>query len=236
MISRTVTYEGDGLTLTGRMAIPDGTGPFPGVLIGHEGPGLDPLQLARADELAELGYVGFALDYHGPHAPFADRSHMMARLDELTSDPDRTRTLATAALDVLTAEPTVDASRVGAIGYCFGATLALELARSGADLKAIVGFHPGLTNVRPGDSANIRGSVLMIVGSEDPLIGLDERVAFEREMRAAGVDWQLHLLGGAEHSFTHPGVTDAAIPGLAYHPVAAERAKRSMLDLFGEVF
>src|SRR5215203_1609366 len=112
--------------VAGTLAVPDGAGPFPGVLIGHEGPGLDDIQRARAADIAQLGYVGLALDYHGHHGPFADRSAMMARLDHLSAHPEETRALGAAALDVLLAEPTIDRSRVAAIGYCYGATIALE--------------------------------------------------------------------------------------------------------------
>ena len=152
---REVHYQADGLRLVGTLAIPDGPGPHPAVLIGHEGPGLDDIQRARASDIAALGYVGFAMDYHGELSPFAERDDMMSRLGELFVDPDRTRSLATAALNVVLAQPEVDPTRIAAIGYCFGGTLALELGRTGADIKAIVGFHPGLTNVRPSDNVNI---------------------------------------------------------------------------------
>ena len=232
---RDITYEADGLTLVGTLAVPDGPGPHAGVLIGHEGPGLDEIQRGRAAQLAELGFVGFASDYHGELGPFTDRDAMMTRLNALFADPDRTRALGVAALEVLLAEPTVDPGRIAAIGYCFGATVALELARTGADIKAVVGFHPGITNVRPADSVNITGTVLICVGADDPVVPLEQRTAFEAEMRAAGVDWQLHLYGGAQHSFTHPRASAAGVPGIAYDERAAQRAWRAMLSLFDEV-
>lgn len=234
--AREVKYEADGRRLVGRLALPDGDGPHPGVLIAHEGPGLDDVQRARADRLAELGYAALALDYHGDAAPFADRDAMNARLGELIADPDRTRALGQAALDVLLSEPFVDAARLAAIGYCFGGTLCLELARHGADLKAVVGFHPGLMAARPDDSKRIRAKVLICVGADDPIVPVDQRVAFEEEMRAAGVDWQMHVYGGALHSFTHPNASRAGIPGIAYDEQADQRSWRSMLDLFGDVF
>ena len=114
---RQLEYQANGLALRGTLAVPDGAGPFPGVLIGHEGPGLDDIQRARAADIAQLGYIGLALDYHGQHSPFTDRSAMMARLDHLSAHPDETRALGTAALDALLAEPAIDRSRVAAIGY-----------------------------------------------------------------------------------------------------------------------
>ena len=233
---REVHYDADGLQLVGVLAVPDGSGPFPAVVIGHEGPGLDDIQRARAASIAELGYVGFALDYHGGLSPFAAREDMNARLEELFADPDRTRALAIAALDVVLAESSVDQSRIAAIGYCFGATVALELARTGADIKAVVGFHPGLGNVRPADSARITGRVLMCVGADDPLIPIEHRNAFEDEMRAAGVDWQMHVYGGALHSFTHPNASLAGLPALAYDERAAARSWAAMTALLEEAF
>lgn len=134
------------------------------------------------------------------------------------------------------AEPRTDASRIAAVGYCFGGTVVLELARAGADLKAVVGMHPGLGSARPDDARNITGKVLVCVGTEDPFIPLEQRLAFEAEMRAAGVDWQMHLYGVAAHSFTHPWADRGNLPGLEYHQATDERSWRSMLALFDEVF
>jgi dienelactone hydrolase len=233
---REVRYEADGRQLTGTLAVPAGSGPFPVVLIGHEGPGLDEVQRARAAAIAELGYIGFALDYHGELSPFADRDDMMARLAELSADPDRTRALGQAALDLVLAEPVADPDRVAAIGYCYGATLALELGRAGADLKAIVGFHPGLRTIRPADAANIRGRVLMFVGADDPIIPVEHRIEFEQEMRDGNVDWQLHLYGGVMHSFTHPLASQAGVPGIAYDEAAATHAWSAMGALLRDAF
>lgn len=234
--TRDIEYSADNTIMIGRLALPEGMGPRPAVLIAHEGPGLDDYQRSRAERLAELGYVAFALDYHGAGRRFSDRDEMMARLEVLWTDPGRVRAIAGAGLEVLLAEPRADASKVAAIGYCFGGTMVLELARSGADLKAVVGFHPGLNSARTQDARNITAPVLMCVGSEDPIIPLHQRLAFEAEMRAAGVDWRMNLYGGAEHSFTHPGADQAGLPGITYHQPSAERSWRAMLDLFGEVF
>jgi dienelactone hydrolase len=137
-------------------------------------------------------------------------------------------------LDALLDQERVDRSRVAAVGYCFGAVVVMELARTGADIKAVVGFHPGLTSSRPEDSRNIVGRVLMFVGADDPLVTVAERAAFEDEMRAAGVDWQMNVYGGAKHRFTDPDASAAGVPGLEYNPSAAERSWRAMLDLLEE--
>jgi dienelactone hydrolase len=210
-----VRYVVDGVTMIGRLTLPEGVGKRPAVLIAHEGNGLDDYQKRRADRVAELGYVAFALDYWGGGKPLEDRDDMMARIAGLRESPERTRAVAAAGLDVLLAEPRTDASKVAAIGYCFGGTLVLELARTGADLKAVVGFHPGLFTTRPEDSTRIVGKVLVCVGAEDPFIPLKDRLAFQQEMRAARVDWRMHVYGGAVHSFTHPGADRLGLPGLA---------------------
>jgi dienelactone hydrolase len=230
-----ITYEADGTTMIGRLALPDGEGQRPGVLIAHEGNGLDDYQKQRSERFAALGYVAFALDYYGGGKPLDDRAQITERLTTFTEHPERARNVATAGLDILLAQPRVDHAKIAAVGYCFGGALVLELARTGADVKAVVGFHPGLGTTRT-DSANITGKVLMCVGADDPLIPVEHRVAFEEEMRAAGVDWRMNLYGGAQHSFTNPRAPLAGLPGLAYDQASDERSWRAMVDLFDEVF
>jgi dienelactone hydrolase len=231
-----IEYSADGLTMVGRLALPDVQGLRPAVLIAHEGLGLDDFQKSRAERFAELGYVAFALDYHGGGKPFVDRDEMTARVGALWEDPERIRALAGAGLEVLVAEPSTDATKVAAVGYCFGGALVLELARGGADLKAVVGFHPRLATMRPLDASNITGKLLVCTGTEDPLIPVDERLAFEHEMRTAGVDWRMNLYGGAQHSFTHPWADTVDLPGLKYDRLSDERSWRAMVDLLDEVF
>ena len=232
---RDISYEVDGRRMVGRLGIPEQRGPRPGVLIAHEANGLDDFQKSRALQLADLGYVAFALDYHGDGTPpeFADAQ---ARTAELWADADRMRKIALAGLDVLLAEPATDAGRLAAIGYCFGGALVLELGRAGADLKAIVGFHPGLRTTRPDDSRNITGTVLICVGADDPYVTLDDRTSFETEMKAANVKWRMQIYGGVAHTFTHPQAKDAPLPGLRYDERADALSWRAMLELFDEVF
>jgi dienelactone hydrolase len=232
---RDVTYEVDGLTMVGSLGVPDAPGPRPAVLIAHEANGLDVYQKGRARRLAELGYVAFALDYQGGGEP-PDFAVAQKRTAALGEDPDRMRAVARAGLDIVLAEPASDPSRVAAIGYCFGGALVMELGRSGADLKAIVGFHPGLRTTRPEDSVNITGRVLICVGADDPYVTPEDRAAFEAQMRAGGVRFDMHVYGGVEHTFTHPLAADAGLPGLRYDERAAERSWQAMLELFDEVF
>jgi dienelactone hydrolase len=233
MKTETIAYSADGAEMIGLLALPDGVGRHPAVLVCHEGPGLSDHARDVARRLADLGYVAFAMDYHGGGAvlPMAE---IRPRIFGWMSDPAGIRARAHAALEVLTARPEVDPARVAAIGYCFGGTTALELARSGADLKAVVGFHSGLGTARPQDASNITGKVLVLIGAEDPLIPPEQRSAFEAEMTAAKVDWRLNLYGGAAHSFTNPLADGVAMPGIIYHAPTDRRSWAAMLDLFAE--
>jgi dienelactone hydrolase len=224
--------------MIGRLAADDADGSRrPGVVLFHEGGGQDDNVRSRAERLAALGYVAFAADYfgNGKQLPL-DRAQ--ARLGELFNNPDQVRRLARAGLDTLLADPRVDAGRTAAFGYCFGGTVALELGRSGADLRAIVGFHPGLGTKRPEDSRNIVASVLMLCGADDPILPPETRQAFEHEMREAGVaDWRIELYGGVGHSFTNPDIDGLGLgDAFRYDRRADERAWASATALLSERF
>jgi dienelactone hydrolase len=235
--TRDISYQADGRTMVGTLAVPDGTGRRPGILVSHEGPGLDDHARRCAVRLAdELGYVAFALDYQGGGQPLESRDEMMARIGEFHADPLRARAIGTAGLDVLVGDARTDPGRLAAIGFCFGGTLSFELARGGANLKAAVGFHAGLGTARPQDAANIRGKILALIGADDPIVDNTQRRGFEEEMRAGGVDWELVVYGGAVHSFTNPRASQIDLPGIAYDERTDRRSWQAMLDLFAEVF
>jgi dienelactone hydrolase len=232
-----VTYEVAGTKYIGYLALdPARTGPRPGVLICHEGNGLHEEVKRRAHRLVELGYIAFAVDYIGGGVVLTEMAQLQEKLAQLTSDVDGTRALAHAGLDVLLARPEVDRERVAATGYCFGGTFALELARSGAPLACVVGFHCGLATSRPEDARNIRGKVLVCIGADDPLIPPEQRLAFEQEMRAAKVDWRMHLHGNAVHGFANPDAGRWGNPALQYDHLTDARSWRAMRDLFDETF
>ena len=236
MEERDVAYAAEGLDLVGLLVLPDGDDQRPGVLVCHEGPGLSDHERDVARRLAELGYVAFALDYQGGGKPLTDRDEMRQRVGALLGDAELTRALGRAGLAQLVAEPRVDTARLAAIGFCFGGTMSLELARDGADLAAVVGFHSGLAAQRPDDAKNIRGRVLVCIGAADPLIPPEQRAAFEGEMESGGVDWRLNLYGGAAHSFTNPFAANSGLPGIVYDERTAQRSWRAMLDVFDEAF
>jgi dienelactone hydrolase len=233
--SRRVSYAVDDTLMEGRLFLPGGEERRPGILVFHEAGGLTDHELDAARRLADIGYVAFAADYHGSARSDSD-AEMTARLESLGGSPGRMRAIARAALEITGAEPRVDPANIVAIGYCFGAVMALELARDRANLKAVVGFHPGSADHDPEDSRNISGKVLLCIGSEDPWMPADERLALEEEFRAAGLDWQLNLYGGAKHSFTKPSAARSPIPEVDYHEASDRRSWQAMLGLLDEVF
>ena len=231
-----IEYSVAGGRMIGHLAIDDEQpGSRPGVLVCHEGPGLDEHAKGRAERLAGLGYAAFALDYHGEGKP-VQQDEMMGRLGALMADPDRIRELASAGLSILVAQDEVDRARIAAIGYCFGGTVALELARGGADLGIVVGFHSGLGTQRPAQAGEVKAGILVCIGADDPMVPAEQRASFEEEMRAAEVDWRMNLYGGAVHSFTNPNAELSGFPGVAYHQSTDERSWRAMLDFFDERF
>jgi dienelactone hydrolase len=232
VMTRTVEYPADGLTMVGHLALPAGTGRRPAVLLGPEGPGLSDVERHRADALAELGYVALAFDLHGGRL-LTDPEDMLARCLPLLADPDRMRDIGHAALDVVRAEPRTDPDRIAAVGYGTGGAIGVELGRAGVGLRAI-GTVNGLTTGRPGEAARIRCPVWAGVGSEDPIMPVAQRDAFTAEMQAAGVDWRLVVYGGALHAFHHPPVDQPVLPGVGHHPRHAARAWRDIVDLLTE--
>lgn len=157
----------------------------------------------------------------------------MERLAVLIDDPATTRRRGLAGLDVLLDQNVTDPDRVACIGYCFGGTMALEIARSGADVKAVVGFHPGLTTSP--DSRHIKGSVLVCVGTDDPFVSPETRLAFEEDMREGRVtDWHLQVYGGVGHGYTNPDAGRMGQPGFGYHELADHRSWAAMRLLFVE--
>lgn len=230
-----IEYRADGVRMVGQYVVDDSKpGRRSGVLVCHEGPGLTDHTKKIAARLGGLGYAAFAMDYHGDGKPLADVSQTMARLSPWMADPTGIRTRALAALDVLKAQREVDPARLAVIGYCFGGTTALEVGRSGADVKAIVGFHSGLATARRQDARNIKAKVLVCIGADDPIIPPEQRAGFEAEMREAGIDWRLQLYGGAGHSFTNPAADSRGMKGFFYHESTDRRSWNAMIELFKE--
>ncbi|MBV9384023.1 MAG: dienelactone hydrolase family protein [Streptosporangiaceae bacterium] len=246
--AREVTYGADGLTMVGYLAQPQGGGPWPAVLIGHDGIGLHDYQRRRADDLAAHGYVALAMDYHGGQLFSGRPEAMLARTMPLIGDADRMRAIGHAALDVLLTVPGVAPERLAALGYGAGGRIVLELASAGVPFKAVAVVHPGLPDASAEDWTSVTGTFLVCTGSEDPLCTPDQVLTFSRALQDAGIDWRVNVYGGAKHAFwaqpTNPDGsptggnthTKATVPGVGYHPAHTARAWRAVLDLLDETF
>jgi dienelactone hydrolase len=228
-----VPYAHEDLSLNGYMAWDDTQAdPRPGILVLHGGAGLDAHAQDRAQRLARLGYVAFAADMYGEQVR-GNRERIMQTLHELRSDPRRLERRAQAGLAVLAAHPKVDARRA-AVGYCFGGLTALELARGGTTLAAVVSVHGSLHTVQPAEPGAIRARVLVCHGALDPHVPKTEVDAFADEMTRAEADWQLNVYGGAMHGFTHNAGPTA--PGVAYHAVADARSSEALRQFLADAF
>jgi len=233
-----LSYTVDGLSMRGELHAPATGGKRPAVLVFPEIFGLGDHARGRAERIAaELGYAALACDLHGEGRVIADLEEARALMAPLREDPRRIRARAEAALDALRSRLEVDGERIAAIGYCFGGTIALELARGGANIAGVVGFHSGLATAAPEGARNIKGKVLVCIGADDPGIPPEQRAAFEEEMRNAGIDWQLHLYGGVVHSFTNPAADAMGRPEFArYNADADHRSWTSMRDFLARIF
>ncbi|MCR6491905.1 dienelactone hydrolase family protein [Cellulomonas sp. P24] len=230
-----VRYDHDGTTLLGHLAMPGGDGPFPGVLVVHDWFGVGDHVRVRCELLARLGYAAFAADIYGEGVRPATGPEASEVARGFYADLPLLRARAAAGLARLAAEPAVDASRLAAIGYCFGGSTVLQLARSGADLAGVVSFHGGLQVGPPGEAAAITASVLVLTGAADPVVPDSAIVAFQDELRQApGVEWQIVTYSGAMHAFSVPG-TDAPAHGAQFQATAERRSWVAMKDLLAEV-
>jgi dienelactone hydrolase len=230
-----VEYRHGDAVLEGYLAYDDAiAGKRPGVLVVHEWMGHDPYVRKRAEQLARLGYVAFALDMYGKGVRPKDAKEAAALAGKYKGDRKRMRDRAGAGLAVLRNHPAADPARLAAIGYCFGGTAALELARGGADLAAVVSFHGGLDTPAPEDARNIKGKVLALHGGDDPFVPPAQVEAFQAEMRRGRVDWQFVSYGGAVHSFTNPEAGNDNSKGAAYNEAADRRSWIAMKAFFEE--
>lgn len=232
-----VKYELDGTALEG-VLVKDAavTGKRPGVLVVHDWYGVGPTVEARATMLARSGYVAFGADIFGADVRPAADDEAARVAGSYYADLPLMRARATAGLQQLLADPDVDPTRVAVIGYCFGGSTALELARTGADIAGVVSFHGGLIAHDPSDAGDIKAKLLVLTGAVDPVVPDEAVVAWENEMRAVpGLDWQLVSYAGAMHAFTVPG-TDAPDHGAQYNERADRRSWRAMQDFFTETF
>jgi dienelactone hydrolase len=235
--TETIEYKQGDTTLEGWLAYDDAiSGKRPGVLIVHQWKGLGDYEKKRAEMLARLGYIAFAADVYGKGLRPQTSQEAGAQAGKFRSNRALLRARCQAGLDALRQQALTDPKRIAAIGYCFGGTAVIELARSGADIAGVVSFHGGLDSPSPQDGSNIKCKVLALHGADDPHVSAADLAAFENEMRAAKVDWQLVKYGGAVHAFTDWQAGSDNSTGAAYNERADRRSWEVMKEFFGEIF
>ena len=237
MRSKALDYQDGDVRLKG-VLLEDGRGTAasPGIVLFPDARGVGAHAIECAGRLATLGYATLVADLYGDGTQARDMPHAAELMRGLRTDVARWRARARAAFDALLRQEGIDRARLAALGYCFGGSTALELARSGAPLAAVVSFHGGLASPRPDDAVGIKAKVLICHGAADPLVPPAEVAAFEAQMSRTDVDWQVHSYGGAVHGFTNPEADDAGSPALGYHAAADRRSWNAMLGLLQEAF
>jgi dienelactone hydrolase len=239
IVTKRVEYKDKDAVLSGFLAYDDAKkGKLPGVLIVHDWTGEGAYVDGRAEQLAKLGYVAFAADIYGKGVRPSNPEDAGKEATKWKSDRSVLRARAMAGLEQLKSQPNVDAKRLAAIGYCFGGTTVLELARMGADLKGVAAFHGGLSTPMPAEVGAVKAKVVAFNGGDDPTVPPEERKAFEDEMRKAKADWVMTTYANTVHSFTIPtAVGKNAMPGTAeYNPQSDRRSWASLQDYFKEWF
>lgn len=227
----TIEYKDGETILEGYLALPENrTVPVPGILIVHQWMGLTDHEKETANRLAKLGYAAFACDIYGKNERPSNPAEAGQFAGKYKGNIELYRQRLNVAMNTLKNRPEVDAEKTAVMGYCFGGTGALELARSGADIKAAVSMHGGLSTSNPEDAKNIKATVLVCHGADDTVVPDKELLAFMDEMRNADIDWYLMIFGNAVHGFTHRNDTER------YNKNADERSWNAMMDLFSQVF
>ncbi|MEM8562158.1 MAG: dienelactone hydrolase family protein [Pseudomonadota bacterium] len=234
--TRRVEYKHEDVVLEAYLAWDDAaSGPRPGVLVSHAWAGRSEFEEAKARDLAEQGYVGFALDMYGKGVLGTSTEENSALMTPFMEDRALLQARVALAQSVLAEQPEVDASKIAAIGFCFGGLCVLDLARSGSSVRGVISFH-GLF-IPPGNTEGnaITAKVLCLHGYDDPMAQPDSMTALASELTAAGADWQIHAYGHTLHAFTNPAANDSAL-GTLYSAVADRRSHLAMTQFLEEVF
>lgn len=230
-------YKQGQTSLQGFVAWDDAVkGKRPGVLVVHEWWGHNQHARTQARRLAQAGYVGFALDMYGKGKLASHPKDAMAFATEAMKDPAVTRARFEAALAQLKGTAQVDPTKIAAIGYCFGGAVVLDMARSGLDLAAVATFHGSLGSKLTVKKGSIKPRILVMTGTDDPMIDAAAVTAFRKEMTDAGARFEVISYPGIKHSFTNPDADKSGVPGLAYNEATDKQSWESLLKLLREVF
>ncbi len=240
IVTREVTYSYNGIPLKGFLAY-DSTkaGKMPGVIVVHEWWGLTQYPKDRAEMLAKLGYVAFAIDMYGDGKtadnPKDAGEFAAASMKDMKDAQGRFN----AGLDYLKQQPETDTSKIAAIGYCYGGGVALQMALNGDDLNGVVSFHGSLPTGKVSDPKDVKAKILVCTGAADPFNPPKTVDAFEKSLKTAKIDYKLISYPGAVHAFTNPAADSLGkkfnIP-IAYNKAADEQSWAAMQDFFNEIF
>ena len=236
IVSNTVGYLDGEVLLEAFFAFDDSlSGRRPAVLINHTWVGRDDFVAEKAKKLAELGYVGFAVDMYGKGVLGSGAEENAKLMQPFMDDRQILQKRMNAAFYAVKLMPWVDDSKIAAIGFCFGGLCSLDLARTGADLKGVVSFHGLLA--APGNTQGnaIKAKILALHGHDYPMVPVEQVLAFEQEMTKAGADWQLHTFGNTMHAFTNPVANNPDF-GTVYQPDADRRSWLAMENFLTEIF
>lgn len=208
----------------------------PGVLVVHAWMGLDEYAKSRANQLAGLGYVAFVADIYGKGVRPTSMEEAAKTSGSFKANNALWRARAAAAFDTLKAQKNVDLKKLAAIGYCFGGSTVLEMARAGTQLNGVVSFHGNFATKMPAKEGDIKTKVLALHGANDPFIKPEEYEGFLKEMIGSKADWQMVSYGNTVHSFTDPGAGNEPSKGFAYQPESDKRSWEAMKTFFKEIF
>lgn len=235
--TRVAAYTDGGTVLEGYLAEQkDLHGKRPGVLVVSDWMGVSEPYKRIADKLAEMGYVALVADIYGKGVRPSNNQEAAAEATKYKTDRKLLRERVLAGLAELKKSPNVDPNRIAAIGYCFGGTTVMELARSGAPVLGVVSFHGGLDSPSPDDGKKIKGKVLVLHGADDPVSKPKDVAEFQEELRKGNVDWQMVYYGDAVHSFTQKKAGIDKATGNAYNEKADKRSWEAMRQFFREIF
>ena len=240
VVGQEVEYRSDETLMKGYLAYDDAIkGKRPGILVVHEWWGHNEYARSRARQLAELGYTALAVDMYGEGRQAAHPEDAGKFSSELKNNMPLAEARFNSALHLLRDQPTVEGGQIGAIGYCFGGGIVLEMARHGYDLDAVASFHGSLTTATPPEKGAVKARVFVANGADDPFVKPEQIKIFEAQMKAVGADYTLVNYPGAKHSFTNPDADkygkEFGLP-LAYNAEADKASWAAMQQLFKEAF
>jgi len=235
--TKTIEYQHGDVKLQGYFAWDDSIeGQRPGVLVVHEWWGLNDYARSRAKQLAQLGYVAFALDMYGKGKVTEHPKQAGKWAGMIRKNINQWQERSLLGLKQLQRHELVDRSRIAAIGYCFGGATVMQIAYSGADVRGVVSFHGSLPPATPEQQKKIKAKILVHHGASDGFIPEERIAAFKKALTEAKADWHFVTHGGAVHSFTNPGADKRGIDGLKYDPAADRRSWEHTQLFFDEIF